>query len=67
VPKETKQYTIKNIPLSIDRTLKERARELGVSMNAMLLSLLRKEVELPPYMPLNSKEISEYDRDWEIV
>jgi thermostable 8-oxoguanine DNA glycosylase len=67
VAKETKQYTVKDVPLPIDRILRERASQLGISMNEMLLSLLKKEAGLPPYLPLHSKEILEFDRDWEVV
>lgn len=42
----TKQYTIRNIPRSVDRALKKKALEKGKSLNALLLETLSKEAGL---------------------
>ena len=36
------QYTIRNVPPSVDKVLRRRALERGVSFNAVLLSALEK-------------------------
>ena len=38
-----KQYTVRNIPRSVDRALKRKALEKGKSLNALLLEALCKE------------------------
>jgi len=36
------QYTIRNIPLSIDQELRERAKSLGKSLNEVTLEAIRR-------------------------
>ena len=45
------QYTIRNVPESIDRTLREEARRRGKSLNEVALEVLRRGLgvdEAPP-------------------
>jgi hypothetical protein len=40
MPKTARQYTIRNIPDSVDRLLRRRAKELGLSFNRVALEAL---------------------------
>lgn len=42
--KQKRQYTIRNVPRSVDRALRQRARDEGKSLNLILLEALSKEV-----------------------
>lgn len=38
--KNARQYTIRNVPASVDRALRQRAKELGLSFNRVALEAL---------------------------
>lgn len=38
--KQARQYTIRNVPAAVDRALRRRARQLGLSMNRVALEAL---------------------------
>jgi hypothetical protein len=38
--KHARQYTIRNVPASVDRALRQRAKELGLSFNRVALDAL---------------------------
>ncbi len=51
------QYTLRAIPLPVDRALRRRARESGKSLNAVALEALSRGVELAA----KSQEYSDLD------
>jgi predicted HicB family RNase H-like nuclease len=55
----TKQYTIRKIPRSVDLALKRKAKEHGLSLNAMILTLLKNEAHNRGIHP------RKIDCDWE--
>jgi hypothetical protein len=40
---KARQYTIRNVPPSVDRALRKKAAERGTSLNGLLLAALAKE------------------------
>jgi len=42
------QYTIRNIPTRLNRALRERAQERGVSLNTLVVQVLEAEAGLRP-------------------
>ena len=43
MPSKAKQYTIRNVPTSIDRALRRKAAERRVSLNTLVLRVLEAE------------------------
>jgi hypothetical protein len=48
---KAKQYTIRNVPSSIDRALKRKALERRISLNSLVLRALEAEAGLAPEPP----------------
>jgi plasmid stability protein len=43
MPVKAKQYTVRNVPSSVDRALRRKAAERGASLNDVLLAALERE------------------------
>jgi hypothetical protein len=46
-PMNKRQYTIRRVPIAVDRVLRERARRERKSLNDVALDALRQAAELP--------------------
>lgn len=40
--RQTRQYTVRNLPPELDRTLRERCRETGKSLNEVVIETLKR-------------------------
>lgn len=47
----TRQYTIRGVPTSVDRTVREQVRKTGQSMNTVVLDALRRGLGLTQDQP----------------
>jgi antitoxin component of RelBE/YafQ-DinJ toxin-antitoxin module len=67
VSQETKQYIIKNVPASVDRALKKRAKELGLTLSVTILLLLKKAADESkiPRIQQTALDHHSFDHDWE--
>ena len=43
--------TLRNLPKKLDRTIKKRAKEKGISINKAVISLLEEQLEMKPGKP----------------
>lgn len=50
--KQARQYTIRNVPPSVDRALRKKAAERGTSLNALLVSVLAREAGVGDAAPV---------------
>ena len=58
------QYTLRNVPVSVDRALRQRAQEQGRSLNAFLLDVLKREVGADGSEPALHRDLDEFVGSW---
>jgi hypothetical protein len=60
---KSRQYTIRNVPSSVDRALRRRAAHQRVSLNAVLLSALESAAGVGP-QPHEHHDLDEFFGTW---
>ena len=58
------QYTLRNVPPSVDQALRRKAEEQGKSLNALLLDVLKREVGADGSEPAVHRDLDEFVGSW---
>lgn len=60
---KAKQYTVRNVPMSVDKALRRKAAERDISLNALLLHALEVAAGVGP-QPREQHDLDEFFGTW---